>query len=449
MQSKSLLKQSLKNPLVHGTIVLTAVGLFTRVMGFLFRMFLSAVIGEEGMGIYHLALPVTGICMSVAAMSIQTALSRLIAAFSTMKQCQDVFLLRVSLILSLSLAGLFLLILYPASRWICEHILHEPRCLDLLRMLLLSLPFSCIHSCFCGYYYGTNQTRHPAFSQLTEQSARMGSIFLIWFVRTGQNQPMSLTDIAAGSVISEMAACLYLGICYGWERQKPDSQILSYGQILRQLASTALPLGTNRLCMTLLQTVESILIPIQLRTYGLDHAGSLSMFGVLTGMALPFIMFPSTLTHSASVLLTPKIASDSASGSHEQIKKATDAAISLCLWMGIFCFLFFFLAGPTLGLLFFQSALAGTYIRMLSWICPFLYLSITAAGILNGMGKMTVVFIHSLIAILLRTASVFFLVPRIGMNGYLAGLLTSQLVLCLLHLYEIRRTQKGAADFRH
>lgn len=436
------LKKFLSNPLVSGTLTLTAVGIFTRIMGFLFRIFLSKTIGEEGMGIYQLTLPVTGICMSVAAMSLQTALSRMIASYSTLKKRQDTYFLRAAMTISLSLTALFLLLLYPFSEQICTYVLREPRCLDLMRMLLFSLPFSCIHTCLCGYYYGSNRTKHPAFSQLAEQTARMGSIFLIWLVRTHNGQPMSLTDIAAGSVISEMAASLYLGLFYFLEREKPAPRTLAYTRITGELTVMALPLGINRLCMTIIQTAESILIPIKLREYGLNASEALSVFGVLTGMALPFILFPSTLNNSAVVLLMPKIASDTAAGSHKQVKKAAGTSIRFCLWLGIFCLVFFLAFGPLLGTMFFQSRLAGIYIRVLAWICPFLYLSITCAGILNGLGKMTTVFIHNLISILLRTASVIFLVPRMGMNGYLSGILTSQLLLCVLHLLAIRSQLK-------
>lgn len=436
------IKKILSNPLVAGTISLTAVGIFTRIIGFLFRIFLSKTIGEEGMGIYQLTVPVIGICMSASALSIQTALSRLIAGYSVRKDRQDRYLLRVSLFAALAMSALFALALYPASDWISLFILKEKRCSELLRMLLLSLPFSCVHTCVCGYYYGQNRTKSPAVSQLIEQIVRIGTIFALWYIRLKNNEPMTLRDIAAGTVISELASALYLSLSYFCEKKEKAPRTLSYRQIARELAATTLPLCSNRVCMTVLQTAESILIPIELRAYGMNTSQALSVFGVLTGMALPFILFPSTLANSASVLLLPKVAADHAAGSRSQIEKAARASLGFCFCLGLFCLVFFLLTGPFLGQFFFQSRLAGQYIQALAWLCPFLYLSITCSSILNGLGKLSVVFWQNFICILLRVASVIFLIPLTGLNGYLTGLLTSQLLLCILHLASLKAALK-------
>lgn len=67
----------------------------------------------------------------------------------------------------------------------------------------------------------------------------------------------------------------------------------------------ALPLMGNRLVLNLLGSAEAILIPSRLIDYGLTNKEALSIYGVLTSMALPFILFPSALTNSMAVLLLP------------------------------------------------------------------------------------------------------------------------------------------------
>ena len=53
------------HPLITGTILLTAAGLLSRVLGFFYRIFLSRTIGAEGLGIYQMIFPVYGIFLSV------------------------------------------------------------------------------------------------------------------------------------------------------------------------------------------------------------------------------------------------------------------------------------------------------------------------------------------------------------------------------------------------
>jgi len=71
---------SLRNhPLITGTLLLTLAGLFSRVIGFFYRIFLSQTIGAEAMGIYQLTIPIHILTISLTSSAIQTAISRFVA----------------------------------------------------------------------------------------------------------------------------------------------------------------------------------------------------------------------------------------------------------------------------------------------------------------------------------------------------------------------------------
>ena len=71
---------SLKNAILKGTILLTITGLITRVLGFYYRICLADALGAEYLGIYQLIFPVYGICYTLYASGIQTAVSKLQSA---------------------------------------------------------------------------------------------------------------------------------------------------------------------------------------------------------------------------------------------------------------------------------------------------------------------------------------------------------------------------------
>jgi stage V sporulation protein B len=60
----------------------------------------------------------------------------------------------------------------------------------------------------------------------------------------------------------------------------------------------------------------------------------------------------------------------------------------------------FLLCGRFLGGFLFQSELAGIYITALSFICPFLYLNNTLSAILQGMGKVVILFVVNVFLLL-------------------------------------------------
>ena len=78
--------------------------------------------------------------------------------------------------------------------------------------------------------------------------------------------------------------------------------------LLKEIAQIAVPHSVNRLLLTLLSGIEMVLIPQRLLLSGINQTDSLSVYGIFTGMALPLILFPATLTNSASVMLMPSVA---------------------------------------------------------------------------------------------------------------------------------------------
>lgn len=439
-----------RNAFVAGTLSLTAAGVLSRCLGFLVRIFLSRTLGEEGMGLYSLSLPVFSVGVSVCGLGLQTALSRTIAAHRQKTPGQSRYLLHAALLLSISLSLVFSGILYSCSPWISAALLGEARCAGLLRMLSLSMPFSCIHACCCGFYYGHEKTKQPAISWLLEELIRGISLVVIWLLRMSQNQNLTLTDAVTGTLLSEIGASLYIWMSR-YRVSLPDTgRQISYPAALGELAKTALPLSGNRFVTTVLSGLEHTLIPFFLQHFGLSVSQSLAVFGVFSGMAMPFILFPCTVTNAISVLLLPKIAAAKAAGEKKLLVSYSKNAVLFTIGMGCLFTIFFYLAGPLLGSLCFRSTLAGKYIRLLSLLCPFLYLSAACASILNGLGRPSLVFFHTVICLTLRLAAVIFLIPIGGISGYLLGLLTSQLLLCALHIDGIRRSllDPSSADLR-
>lgn len=169
------------------------------------------------------------------------------------------------------------------------------------------------------------------------------------------------------------------------------------------------------------------MLPGQLRLYGYSTSESLSVYGVLTGMALPMILFPSVLTNSVSVMLLPLIAEAQEKQEKSYIMDATKKTCFYSLILGFSCTLFFLISGKWIGSVLFSNELAGTFIVTLGWICPFLYLSTMLHSILNGLGKTTSTFFLNILGLGIRIAFVLFVIPLAGIKGYLWGMLLSQI----------------------
>ena len=194
----------------------------------------------------------------------------------------------------------------------------------------------------------------------------------------------------------------------------------------------AIPLTSSRILMNLLQSIESISIPLCLQKYGYTNSEALSTYGVLTGMALPCILFPTALTNSVSTMLLPTVAEIQAEDDLLRLKGLIRRVIFFGFGLGAVCGITFLLFGSLAGRILFGSTLAGDFMRTLAWICPFLYMNTTLLSILNGLGKANSSFVDNVCGLAVRISGVWVGIGMFGMNGYLWGLLISQMLVSLL-----------------
>jgi len=431
-----------KHPLIAGTLILTLTGLASRFIGFFYKIFLSRTIGAEGIGIYQMIFPIYGVCYAFTTAGAEIAISRFVSgenARGNKRRARTI--LYIGLALSLSLSLLTVLVLYTNAEFIALHLLHEARCVRLLRIMSLTVPFGACHSCICGYYYGLKKTGVPAAAQLFEQLVRVSAVYIIYKVSLEQGRTLTPAAAVTGLVLGELASmlfCFFAVSAEGISKGKEGSRDFSLRSLTGKILLLALPVSANRVCMNLLSSTESILLPFTLHQYGLDTERALSVFGTLTGMAMSFIMFPSVLTNALSVMLLPSVSEAQASGDGTQIRRTIRRTISSCLTLGIFCTCFFLVTGKSLGTFFFKSSMAGDFIITLAWICPFLYMNGTLHSILNGLGKTSAGFFNNLCGILIRILFILLFVPRFGIEGYLWGLLANQLFVALLNVSALK-----------
>ena len=422
------------HPLITGTLLLTTAGLLSRILGFFYRIFLSRTIGAEGLGIYQMIFPVYGIFFSLCAGSIQTAISRFIAADPD--HAKRTLLSGFSISFTLSLAAA--LMIRHFSEPLAEHILLEPRCAPLLSVMAFAIPCTSIHACICGYYYGKEKVSVPAASQLLEQMIRIFTVFLLVSVCIEKQIPVTVSLAVFGLVAGEAGSALFVLIFFLLFHEFHENTGRSYS-VGPALLALAAPLMANRLVLNLLQSTETIMIPERLTVYGLTRSQAVRTYGTLTGMAMPFVLFPSALVNSLAVVLLPVTARHQSAGNDSGIADGISMSFRYSLYLGIFCIGIFTVFGEALGLQIFKSQDAGSFIQILAWLCPFLYLATSSGSILNGLGKTKLTFFHHLISLLVRIAFVWFGIPEFGIRACLWGMLASEILLALLHVLALRR----------
>lgn len=426
----------------RGTIILTLAGFITRVIGFFYKIYLSNTMGAERLGIYQLVFPIYGICFTIYATGIQTSISRLVAAEMGKRNHKNVTkILRLGLLISVSLAFMLSVLVYRFSDFIAWRFLLEPRSASSLRILALVFPFCGVTSCINGYYYGLKKAGVPASTQLLEQIIRVVVVYIAALYFGRGDFKVTCEMAVLGIVIGEIASSLY-NLCSIFITKSPG-QLLFMGPdprakasgrrvIIRDLLALSVPLSANRLLINILHSLEAILIPTMLRRFGMNTSESLSTYGILTGMSMPFIMFPTAVINALAVLLLPTVSEAQAMENERLIGRTTAISVKYSLLIGILSAGIFILFGNNLGTAIFKNREAGSYLVILAWLCPFFYLTTTLGSIINGLGKAHITFINSIAGTLSKILLLILLIPRLGINGYLAALLIGQLIMTVM-----------------
>ena len=454
--------------LLKGTLLLTITGFATRILGFFYRIYLADMLGAHYLGIYQLIFPVYAICFTIYGAGIQTALSQVIASEKNQNDntCSVMKIFRTGTAIALLLAFGLQFFMWWKAEWIALHFVMEPALTPYLRIMAVFFPFCCLSACINGYYYGIQDAKIPAITQVIEQIFRIFFVFGMTFfmmpdATVEENCRIAVWGLAAG----EISSCFF-NVWKLWKHCRNDLKKRSFGerfrtgnvlkqgnrasaislqtqdnccsQGMRSLLWLASTLTLTRLFITFLNSVETVLLPAMLKRYGCSSEEALSIYGVLTGMTFSFLLFPSTITNSLAVFLVPSVAEADAAGDTRMIRRSISLSIRYCLLLGILCTGIFMVFGKELGLVIFHNELAGDFLVTLSWLCPFLYLGTALTSIINGMKKTHISFLITAVSLGVRILFLLWAVPVYGMRLYLIGLLVSQLLQVLLELLYLK-----------
>jgi len=441
----------MKRNLVIGALILTVAGVITRLLGFVFRIYMSNLIGSEGMGLYQLIIPLYMLAGTLSTSGVSVAISKLIAEESAKKQLGNVKkILKASLFLTGAIGGIVGLFLFVNSNYIGENFLKDARTILAIRYLAPCIPFMALSSCLRGYFYGIQDVTKPAFAQVLEQFIRIGVVYLI----IGSWIPKGLEYACAAAILGitagEIISCGYVYFAYrAYNKNNINKASITLISGIGAILTIAIPITASRTVSSILKMAENILIPIQLQLFGLSHNSALSTFGMLKGMVMPLLFFPSALLSSLAVTLVPAVSEANAVNGKRRIHHTVSKALKYTLLVGICMICIFISFSYELGIAIYHDKEVGEMLRMLSFICPFMYIQLIVVGILNGLGEQMVPFINSLFDSLISLFFVFFCIPLFGFKAYLCGMAVSSIVVSVLNLHKLLTLTSIVFDYNN
>lgn len=437
-ERKTIITMTKRKFFIQGAI-LTAVSLFLRITNMGYRSYLSQQIGSAGMGLYQLIFSVFMLTVTLSTSGISLAVTRMVSAAIAAKRRETIrstvarcfaFCLSISLTIAL--------LLFFLADFAADVFLGDPKAAPCLQILGFGLPFMSLCTCMKGYFLAVDESLSTAASDTLEQILTiLATVYLFWHFAPQSIETACLAAMAA-STLGEACSFVVSWSAYRHSLRKntPKKKTRSNG-VLKGLSHIALPCTLSSAAKSLLNTGENLLIPKELQKFGLSYSASLSQYGLLQGMAMPMLYFPSSFLTSFASLLIPKIAKERELEHKNAVAYISGKAIRSALAFGLFFAAVFIAFGDHWGQAFYSSDSAGAYLRVLAPIVPLIYLDVVVDSLLKGLDEqfnsMKYNFSDSLIRVILILCFLRFL----GMESYVGILFFSTIFNAALSLHRL------------
>ena len=420
-------------PLFYRAMLLTGVNLALRMAGTVFQVYLSRKIGAAGIGLLQLTLSVGSLAMIAGIGGIRTAAMYLTAEELGRRRPSGLRwvlsgCMVYSLVCSLSIGGG----LYLLAPRIAEYWIGDPAVTDCLRLFSCFLPVSCLCALMTGFFTGQNRIGTLAIVEIGEQLLSMTVTLLCLHFWAGSDSGRACKAVIFGSA---MGSCFTLLTLLGLHlmRRPPAGERIPVGsRVLRAAA----PLALADTAKSGISTLEHLMVPKRL---ALAVASPLAVFGVITGMVFPVLMFPACILFGLSELLIPEMARCHCSGARKRIRYLLHRSLQMALLYGLlFGGLLYLLAEP-LCLRLYKNTEAAAVLRLFAPLAPMLYCDAVTDAMTKGLGQQQWAMRFNIFTSLLDVAMLFFLLPVWGVNGYFISFFVSHAVNFFLSIRHLMR----------
>ena len=416
-------------------LVITAFAVCTRVIGFVFRIFLSRILGAEMLGVYQMAMSIFMILLTVVSSGLPLVLSREVA--KTAPQDRKVLHLTIAglligLVASVILCGIILL-----GQRILGFIFTDQRSLAILVVMLPGLIASSVYAVLRAIWWGEKRFFLLGLTELIEQIARvvLFVLFLGFAFYFTDLAHLSAWSFSGACIISAMVVVIIFIKCAKFSRTPAPRQ--SY---IKPLLKSATPITGVRLLSSLAFPVISVLLPLRLVAAGWSNIEAISQLGVVTGMTFPLLTIPSTVISALATALVPELSTMITNGKWDTVRAQIKTVINFTIFINFIFIPVYIAIGPQIGFFLYADQNSGLYLARSAWAMLPISLSQITNTTLNSMNKENSAIRNYAISAIILFIMIWFMPGIIGPDAVLLGYGLAMALSSVLNIITIRKT---------
>ncbi len=449
--------KSRKQNYMHGAAILTVGVIIMKVLGFIYKVPLGNILGDEGYSMFIGAYSIYNIFFTLATAGLPVALSRMVAeadAHGRVRQEEKTF--RVALVTFAVLGVLFSLVLFLFPEWLARDYLENPDAAMSIRAMAPAILLVCLVSAYRGYCQGNGNMIPTTVDEVLEVLFKVisGLLLASLLLRAGKGLPVgsagAILGVSIGSVISlgymiwykhyhysDLAAPYTAGIveeATPGEEEKPDSAF----RIVRNLLGIGVPIALGACIMAILNSIDSKLCMNRLQSAAhFSYFEAKVLYGVY-GKAQTFFNLPAAFITPLTISIVPAISAAFARGDKGTAGKISEdsmriaAVIAMPMGVGLSV-----MSRPIMEGFYPGSHHAGPLLLAIMGAAAFFVcMLLMENAVLQASGKEKYTMITMIVGGLVKIGVNWLLVARREINIYGApiGTLASYIAMCALNL---------------
>ena len=449
--------------IIGGMTVLGLAGVIRKLVGVLYSIPLTWMIGTSGLGVYNAVFPAYNLLLTISSAGLPVAVSRLVArglAKDDPRSAKHVFKTALLLLLLLGSVATILMI---AGIDVFVTASDQPESRLGFLVIAPCVAIVCVLSAFRGFMQGQQNMTPTAISQLIEQ---VGKVFLalpMAYFGSQRGIEYGAAGALLGTTIVEGIALLYMVILY-FRRSAAFAAIpqlceeppAASSYVAKQLMTISIPITIGACIVPLSQYIDSTMLVGRLMSTGMEAGMASSVYGLFSGTVIRIINIPTALALAVSMSLVPAISSAKAVEDNDAVIRQTDLGMRFAFLIGLPCSIGMSVLSEPLMRFFYQGSIAeeqlilGGELLAMSGLTIILFTVVQATtSVLQGLGKQRIPMYTLLAGVICKIVLNYVLIgtPGIGIHGAPIASLVCYTVSMVPNLYYVLKYTKSRMNW--
>ncbi|NLL56765.1 MAG: oligosaccharide flippase family protein [Clostridiales bacterium] len=412
---------------------------FTKILSFVFKIYLSRTLGAEAIGQYQIATSVFFLFASLSSSGLPLVLSRKISEDYALKKNKSYSLFTTAFIIGLTISLFTIFFLWIFHKRL-NFLFSDPLAYPLFLIMMPALLSTFIYSIIRGYLWGKKEFTTISITETIEEVLRI--VFSVAFIGGAIGAISGAYAIAIAFAISDGIIGIILVVIFfakGGKIDKPSK--------FKDILIPSIPVTSMRIFASLIGTLIAIILPIRLLTAGMSTSEATATYGRITGMANPFLLAPNAIISSLAIVLIPEMSASGAKKAYSQLNKQLNSGINFSLLVSGLFMIPFIALGKEMTTLLFNDRISGQYLEYAAFMMLPMCINQLTQSALNATGKEYKAFINYIIGNLLMIAGIYFLPKYLGIYSVCVATMLCLLVNSSLNVIVLKKYTGFSYDF--